>query len=68
MQDKVKLMVYLYGNGDLNIQRVSFPIDLFNPSISYDEMSKYIPWTSATSVYILGMSILRVWRVIEELQ
>ena len=31
MQDKVKLMVYLYGNGDLNIQRVSFPIDLFNP-------------------------------------
>jgi len=68
MQDKVKLMVYLYDNGDLNIQRVWFPFDLFNPTISYDEMSKFIPWTSATSVFILGMSILWVWRVIEELQ
>jgi hypothetical protein len=45
-----------------------FPFDIFNPSIVYDQMCKIIPWISATSVYIFGMSILRVWRFIEDLQ
>ena len=37
-----------------------FPFDIFNPIIVYDQMCKIIPWISATSVYIFGMSILRV--------
>jgi hypothetical protein len=33
-----------------------------------DQMCKIIPWISATSVYIFGISMFRVWRFIEDLQ